>query len=131
MQHLESLLEEGRSESMLEDFYREVVRMSEEEITAVKTAPTWPARVAAAHTVPRELRAFGASQFDPRAAAKITVPVLLLVELDSPDEVRADPQLVAAVLPDARIRTLQGEAHIAHVTAPRTLAEAVIAFLRG
>ena len=72
MGHLESLLAQGRSEQMLETFYREIVRMSEEEISGIKKAPSWPARVAAACTVPRELRAFGAQAFDPGRAAKIT-----------------------------------------------------------
>ena len=100
MGHLESLLAQGRSEQMLETFYRDIVMMSEEEISGLKAAPTWPARVAAAHTVPRELRAFGAQAFDPGSAAKIAVPVLLLVGANSPDEIKADPELVAAALPD-------------------------------
>ncbi len=34
------------------------------------------------------------------------MPVLLLVGADSPDEIKADPQIVAAALPDARIHVL-------------------------
>ena len=128
--HLESLLAGGRPEQMLEAFYRDMVLMSEEEISVLKAAPTWPARVAAAHTVPRELRAFGTQAFDPARAAQIRVPVLLLVGADSPDEVKADPEVVAAALPDARIHVLDGQAHIAHLTAPDSFAEAVMSFLR-
>jgi len=130
MGHLESLLAQGRSEQMLETFYRDIVMMSEEEISGLKAAPTWPARVAAAHTVPRELRAFGAQAFDPGSAAKIAVPVLLLVGANSPDEIKADPELVAAALPDARIRFLEGQTHMAHLTDPETFAEQVMSFLR-
>ena len=130
MGHLESLLAQGQPEHMLETFYREIVRMSEEEISGIKKAPSWPARVAAAHTVPRELRAFGAQAFDPGRAAKITVPVLLLAGADSPDEIKADPEVVAAALPDARIGVLEGQAHIAHLTGPQSFAETVLSFLR-
>jgi len=86
--------------------------------------------VAAAHTVPRELRAFAAQVFDPEIAAKITMPVLLLVGADSPDEVKANPEAVAAALPNARIGVLKGQAHIAHLTDPQSFAERVISFLR-
>jgi pimeloyl-ACP methyl ester carboxylesterase len=129
MGHLESLLAQGQPEHMLETFYREIVRMSEEEISGIKKAPSWPARVAAARTVPRELRAFGAQAFDPGRAAKITVPVLLLAGTDSPDEIKADPEVVAAALPDARIGVLEGQAHIAHLTGPQSFAETVLSFL--
>jgi pimeloyl-ACP methyl ester carboxylesterase len=129
MQRLEDLLARGRPEEMLEAFYRDVVRMSEEELSAVKAAPTWPARVAAAGTVPRELRAFGAQAFDPAVAATISVPVLLLVGGETPDSVRADPETVAAGLPDARIQVLPGQMHLAHLTDPDTFAREVLTFL--
>ena len=130
LERLESLLAEGRREEVLETMYRDVVMMSEEEIAGLKAAPTWPARVAAAPTVPRELRAFGRQAFDPAQAARITVPVLLLVGEDSPEEIQADPDVVAAALPDATLRVLPGQAHIAHLTDPEGFAEQVLAFLR-
>ena len=129
MAHLESLLAQGRPEAMLESFYRDVVKMTEDEIARIEAAPTWPARVAAAHTVPRELRGFGAQAFDPAVAARISVPVLLIVGSESPDDIKADPQIVASALPDARIHVLKGQAHIAHVAAPALFAEAVLDFL--
>jgi pimeloyl-ACP methyl ester carboxylesterase len=131
MGQLESLLAQGRPEQMLETFYRDMVMMSDEEISAIKKAPSWPARVAAAGTVPRELRAFGAQAFDPGWAAEISVPVLLLVGADSPDEIKADPEVVAAALPDARIGVLAGQAHMAHLADPQSFAEAVMSFLHG
>jgi pimeloyl-ACP methyl ester carboxylesterase len=56
--------------------------------------------------------------------------VLLLVGEDSPDEIKADPDIVAAALPDARVRVLAGQAHMAHLTAPETFADEVWSFLR-
>jgi pimeloyl-ACP methyl ester carboxylesterase len=130
MEHLESLLALGRSEQMLEAFYRDIAKMSPDEISAIKAAPTWPARVAAAHTVPRELRAFSEQAFDPGWAAELAMPVLLLVGAESPAEIAADPEIVAAALPDARISVLEGQMHVAHMTGPETLARPVLAFLR-
>lgn len=130
MDHLESLLAQGEAEAALETFYRDVVKMPAEEVDSVKAGPTWPARVAAAHTIPRELRAFGEQPLAPEQAARLTVPVLLLVGGDSPEEIRADPEIVAKALPDARIRVLEGESHIAHLTAPSAFAGEVLSFLR-
>jgi pimeloyl-ACP methyl ester carboxylesterase len=131
MRDLESLLAQGRPEQMLEAFYRHLVMMTDDEISAIQAAPSWPGRVAAAHTVPRELREFGAHAFEPDVAAKVGVPVLLVVGSDSPDEIKADPETVAAALPDARIHVLAGQAHIAHLADPTSFAEAVLSFLRG
>jgi pimeloyl-ACP methyl ester carboxylesterase len=129
MARLETMISEGRHEEMLLTFYRDIVQMSDVEIDGIKAAPTWPARVAAAPTVPRECRAFGAQAFDPRWAAQITAPVLLLVGEHSPDAIKADPDLVAAALPDARIRILKGQMHMAHLTDPENFAATVLTFL--
>lgn len=130
MRELDALLAGGHREQLLEAFYRDIVRLSLEEVGSLQAAPTWPARVAAAGTVPRELRAFAAHAFDPGQAAGISVPVLLLVGGESPAEISADPDVVAAALPDARIRVLDGQAHMAHLTAPDLFADELLAFLR-
>jgi pimeloyl-ACP methyl ester carboxylesterase len=126
---LETLLAQGRPDLMLEAFYRDIVKMSEAEVSGITAAPTWPARVAAPPTVPRELRAFGEQAFDPAWAAQIAVPVLLLVGADSPEDIKADPEVVAAALPDARIRILEGQMHMAHLTDPEAFADCVLSFL--
>ena len=126
---VERLLADGQREELLRTFFREVVHMGEEELQALQEAPTWPARVAAAHTVPRELRAFERQVLDPDTAARIEAPVLLLVGERSPDDIRANPEAVAAALPDARIQQLPGQTHVANTSAPRMLGEAVVSFL--
>jgi len=127
---LESLLTQGHPGQMLETFYRDIAMMSGQEISGLKASPAWPARVAAARTVPRELRALGGQALDPGCAAKITMPVLFLVGADSSEQIKADPDAVAAALPDARITIVQDQAHIAHLTGPEPFAQAVISFLR-
>ncbi len=127
---VERLLAQGRRDELLTTFFGEIVQMGEGEVRALQEAPTWPARVKAAHTVPRELRAFSGQVLDPEAAARIEVPVLLLVGAGSPDDIRADPEAVAAALPDARVQLLPGQTHVANLSAPVMLGEAVAAFLR-
>jgi hypothetical protein len=106
---LESQLARGQPERALETFYRDIVMMTEHDIGGLQAAPTWVARVAAAYTVPRELRAFGAQAFDPEWAARIAVPVLLLVGEDRPAEIKADPDVVAGALPKREDRRFSGD----------------------
>jgi pimeloyl-ACP methyl ester carboxylesterase len=129
-ERLDALVASGDREAALELFWREVVKVSEEDIHAIRAQPTWAARVATVHTITREFRAFYDDTFDPERAARITVPVLLLAGTDTPDELRDDPETVAAALPDARIAYLEGQQHIADVLAPELFAERVLEFLR-
>ena len=129
LERLDSLHADGRDELLLETFYREVVRTTEAEFERIRTARTWPARVAAAGTIPRELRAYEADAFDPAVARAIDLPVLLLIGGDSPAGIRADPEVVAATLPDARLVVLRGQAHLAYLTDPDRFASRVLEFL--
>jgi pimeloyl-ACP methyl ester carboxylesterase len=126
---LDALLAEGNREAVLETFFREVVRMPEEEFAVYRGLPTWQARIAAAYTITRESRAEQA-RFDPEQAAKITVPTLLLAGGDSPEFLKAGIDTVAASLPDARIVVIEGQQHIAIDLVPALFADHVLAFLR-
>lgn len=127
---LDALLASGQREAMMEAFFRRIVHYSDDEIETVKAAPSWPGRVASAHTVPREIRAFGEQAFDPAQAARIGIPVLLLVGGTSPEAIQGKPREVAAALPDARIVELEGQGHMANITAPELTARVLREFLR-
>ena len=126
---LDALLAEGNRDAIVEAMFREVVRMPEAEITALRAQPAWPARVAAAPTIVRELRAIPQVPFDPGQAARIAVPTLLLTGSDSDDPFAADLATVAAALPDARIGVLDGQRHVADILAPELFAQRLLAFL--
>ena len=126
---LDALLAEGNRDAVVEAMFREVVRMPEAEITALRAQPAWPARVAAAPTIVRELRAIPQAPFDPGQAARIAVPTLLLTGSDSDDPFAADLATVAAALPDARIGVLDGQRHVADILAPELFARRLLAFL--
>lgn len=130
-ERLDALVAAGDFEAALETLMREVVKASEQEIAAIKAQPTWPARVATAPTIAREIRAVLEDRFDPEEARKITVPVLVVTGEESPDEIRDDPEAVATALPDARIAVLAGQQHFADVLDPALFADRVLAFLRA
>lgn len=128
IERVEAMLEAGNRAAAIETAYREVLQLTEEQLDNVRAQPSWPARVAAAHTAPREIRTFQETFFDPEQAAKITVPVLLLTGSESPDVYNLET--VRDALPDARVAVLEGQEHIADLLAPEIVAEQLVAFLR-
>lgn len=128
-ERLDALLAQGDREAVLEAFMREVVELSEDELSTFRAQPAWQNRLAAAHTITREHRTEAQAAFDPEQAAGITVPTLLLVGGDSPDHLKAGYEPMAAALPDVRISVLSGQQHAAHQLIPDVFAEHVFAFL--
>ncbi len=128
---LEELLAQGRRDDLLVTFFREEVRMTPAELETLRGLPAWQARLAAAHTLPRELRTV--TTFDPPAGwfADIAAPTLLLLGGDSPEPVAAATRMVQRALPDARIVQLPGQQHVAIDTAPELFTHLVLDFLAG
>jgi pimeloyl-ACP methyl ester carboxylesterase len=129
VERLEALLAEGRREEMVETFFREVAKASEEDLAVLKSLPAWQARVDAAHTILREERVGFDYRFQPERFSVLEVPTLLLEGSRSPDFLRRSTAMAAAALPDAEVVTLEGQQHVAMDTAPEMLAGAVLAFL--
>lgn len=127
---IEALLAEGDRDAAVEAMFRHYELMSDEDMAAFKAAPSWQGRVAAADTIIRECRAEAQAKLDARSAAKITVPVLLLVGERSADPTKADVEAVASALPDARIVVIEGQEHVADVLVPEIFASHIFAFLR-
>jgi pimeloyl-ACP methyl ester carboxylesterase len=127
-ERIDALLAKGERERALEAFFREIVQMPDHEFERYRALPAWQARIAAAHTITREHRAW--RPFDPEEAKKITVPVLLMVGGDSPPAMQADYETVAAALPDARVTIMDGQQHIAIDLIPEEFARRVLTFLR-
>jgi pimeloyl-ACP methyl ester carboxylesterase len=124
----DALLAEGRREAALELAYREELELSDEELEMVRSQPSWPARVAAAHTIPREARAFAQVSFDASQASKIDAPTLLLIGSESPVWGPQASQ-VAAALPDARVAVIEGQGHVADLFAPERVAQHLLGFM--
>jgi pimeloyl-ACP methyl ester carboxylesterase len=104
--------------------------MSEDDVAAAKSAASWPSRVAAAHTVVRELEAHNRYRVDPARFSGWTVPTLLC-GADSDSAEVASTCLLAATLPGSRTSTLPGEGYVAMLTAPDLFSAAVLDFLHG
>lgn len=126
---LEALLIKGDRAGVVTTFFAEVVRMPANELTQLQSLPNWGARVAAAHTIPRELRASSAYRFDPARFAAFATPTLLLLGGESPSLFKAAIDTVHAALPSTEVVILPGQQHMAINTAPALFAREVVRFL--
>jgi pimeloyl-ACP methyl ester carboxylesterase len=126
---LQTLLDAGDRAGVVVTFMREVVRMPPQELELFQASPAFPARVAAAHTLPRELRAHEGYRFEPERFKNLKTPTLLLLGGDSPQFFKAATEAVHAVLPNSRIVVMLGQQHIAIDTAPDLFVREVQAFL--
>ncbi|EOD67249.1 alpha/beta fold hydrolase [Amycolatopsis vancoresmycina] len=114
-------------EEILEIFLREALRLAPAAVEAMRATPVWPARVAAAPTIPRELDVVEGMVFDERLG-EIAIPVRLFAGTESPDYLRLAAEAVAGLIPGASVVPLHGQAHQAMDFDPDQFTEAVFAF---
>jgi pimeloyl-ACP methyl ester carboxylesterase len=124
---IEGHLARGDRTEAVRTLMREVVRMPEDEITYLESLPSWATRLAAAHTLPREL---GADLvMDPGDLRRITVPVLDVLGGDSPEVPQAAARILASTVPHHRLLVLEGQQHVADQLVPEEFARHVLDFL--
>jgi pimeloyl-ACP methyl ester carboxylesterase len=130
VERLQALLDAGEPDGVVATFFREVVGAPEEEIRLLRSLPNWPARVAAAHTVSREMRINEDYRFEPARFSNMRVPTLLLLGGSSPAMFGAAVEAVRAALSDARVAVMPGQQHTAMNTAPELFLREVLSFLQ-
>ena len=72
---MEALLEQGSRDEMMATLFREIVEVSESELEALRADASWEARLANAHTIPREL---AVDLPDASAFRDLSVPSLMI-----------------------------------------------------
>ena len=126
---LQRLVDAGKREDAVVLFLRDVAKFPEQEIERYQSLPSWSARVAAAHTFPRELRDIEDYRFPTERFADLSVPTLLLVGTESPDMFRRSIELLHSTLPNSHVHELAGQGHAADAIAPEMVASALTQFL--
>ena len=129
IEQLEALLEAGDRDGVVATTMREVAGLSSETVEHLRTLPVWQTRVAAAHTIPRELRAVKAYRFDPERFRHLEVPTLLLSGGSSPAALRRAAEAADKALPDSRIVVMPGQGHAAMDTGTDLFTAEVLRFL--
>jgi pimeloyl-ACP methyl ester carboxylesterase len=126
---LQAMLDAGERDRVVSTFMSEIPRVPPAHLEKMRSLPAWPGRVAAAHTIVRELRAHQHYNLDGRAFRTLKTPTLLLLGGASPPFFRAALDKVQAALPDTRLVVLPDQSHVAIDTVPDLFAREVLAFL--
>lgn len=122
-------LDRGDGDAALAAFLGGIVGMSEADLERYRADPVWPVRVAAAHTILREIEAEASAPASLGALGPATAPVLLVLGSVSRSPFRIGTEALAARLADARVAMIEGAAHAAHHTHAAEFVALVEAFL--
>lgn len=102
--------------------------MPPSDVANLRASPSWQGRLAAAHTIPRELR--GGRMCSPRpASGGVGAPALLLLGGASPPLFADEIAAVQSALPHAHTVVLPGQGHVAMNTAPDLFLRELLSFL--
>lgn len=126
---MDELADAGDVDGVIETMFRAMIDISDDDLDALRSAPSWAGRVAAAPALTRELRAYSETVFDAGRAARIDVPVLLVTGEESGDPSRDQIDPIAAALPDARVLELPGQEHVADIVQPELFSRHLLEFL--
>jgi pimeloyl-ACP methyl ester carboxylesterase len=129
LERLRADLGRGDREAALSGFLAGIVGLSDEALASYRAEAVWPARVAAAHTILRELEAEVSPAAGLDALGRVTVPVLLIVGGVSRSPFGIGTEALAKRLRDATVVKIEGAAHAAHHTQVADFAAAVEGFL--
>ncbi len=129
-ERLDALLAAGQRELAVETFFREGPRTTESDLQAMRSGPAWSQMVSVlAHTLSYDSRVQRAFSLDWADLASVGLPTLMLTGGASPRRMIAGAQTLTARLPNARAVVLDGQQHMAMLTAPAAFAAAVSEFL--
>lgn len=126
---LEALLKAGDLAGVLTTHYRENAGLTEPEIEQVQLSPAWPARLATAPTLLRELKAEEGYFFKEQHFQALHTPTLLLLGEKSSQPFKESTGRIAKVLSNSQVTVLPGQQHIAMYTAPDLFLKEVLRFL--
>jgi pimeloyl-ACP methyl ester carboxylesterase len=129
IERLNELMAQGDREAVVSTFLSEVVRMRPDELDVVRRDASWGARLAAAHTIPRELRLADTYQPDFARFATVRVPTLMLVGGDSPEFLVEPTHRLHECISNSRVAIMTGQQHVAMNTAPDLFLKHVVDFL--
>jgi pimeloyl-ACP methyl ester carboxylesterase len=115
-------------DGLVDAFMRDVLLVPPAEIAEIRASPFWSVWTDDAQATVNDLRALAAWSFDASRFRSLALPVLFIIGSESPREIYLTDTL-AAILPDARIQTLEGQAHEGMTTAPELFVDALDQFL--
>lgn len=130
-ERIQALLDSDDRDGAVTLVFRDLVGLDETHLADMRTQPFWQARLAAAATLPRELRTEPTIQMAPADLAAIESPVLLVIGSQNESALRPGADRLCSHLRDARVHVLPGQGHMAFDTAPDLLASTITTFVEA
>jgi pimeloyl-ACP methyl ester carboxylesterase len=118
IERVEAALARGDRDAAIAIVLVDILEMTDEEVDTYRRSPLWPARLAAAGTIPRECRAEQDWVDRPGHFDSVSAPTLLLTGSDSVPVVTEATARAAGAIPGAEVVVLAGHGHFAHKTDP-------------
>lgn len=125
---LEKSAKRGDWNKMVQTFMLDALQVPPSEVEMIRTTPFWDVWTADARATLNDLRALVKHEFDVARFRSLDIPVLLLIGTESPRDIYLTDTL-DAILPNATIVALEGQAHEGMTTAPEQFFDAVSEFL--
>jgi pimeloyl-ACP methyl ester carboxylesterase len=130
LDRMEELLAQGENAQVVITLLRDMLNVPQPMLDRLQTMPNWANQVAAAHTIPRELRQSHCYAPNLADVEHIIVPTLFLLGEQSPAFFRQTTETLHAHLPNSQVAVLPGQQHSAMLTASELFAAEVIKFLK-
>ena len=108
--HLSELVAAGRRAEAVEYFQAKVVGIPEEVVIGMRQAPFRPALEGIAHTLVYDMQVLGDGALPIEMVRRVAAPTLVIAGGASPI-LKRSAEALAAVLPDSRLRILEGQNH--------------------
>lgn len=127
----EALFKEGESEKALTTFLQDVFGVPPGMVEGFKAQPTWKRRVENVSTVPREVRAVDAYEFDPSKFTALDTPTAVFTGGQSPESQWEYARTVTEGLPNARLILLPRQGHAPMIFAPDVFVTELVKCING
>jgi pimeloyl-ACP methyl ester carboxylesterase len=128
VQRLDKLVAAGRRGDAVEYFLMQVVRLPAEIVTQARSAPSWPAQEALAHTLAYDATLLGDYSLPIERAASVRVPTLVIAGGSDFPWMRETAHALAKAIPDGQSRFLDGQGHNVE---PAVLAPVLVEFFKA
>ena len=128
---LRKMIHDSEPEDIVIEFLRSGPHVSEEDIERFRQSPIWQHTLGLTPCLASELDAAAGYEFDASHYGTLDIPLLLLLGSESPPLLREVSDALAAVVPDVRMKELEGQQHAANFDAPDLFAAEVISFLES
>jgi pimeloyl-ACP methyl ester carboxylesterase len=123
-------LEAGDREGVVSTFLSRMAEVPAGELKLLKSSPSWNGRLAAAHTILREVESPQGYTIQPERFKNTCLPALILLGGDSPQYRKKVADELHIALENSRIAVMPGQQHAAMNTSPDLFTNLVFEFAR-